>query len=192
MKIANFLIFTILGASNLWVYSYFFKKFNQGKDEYEARETQPMSAITKFIKYFQNFYGPIALIYFGFRNFYFDSIIVNSQNLLVGSSLAISGLLLMIWALRHLRENFSPCHNAKIPQKRILTGPYQYVSHPIYLANFLQFIGITIANPDLFFISALILQIIFYSFAIRDENKALDKKFSSKYRFLNTDRKSVV
>lgn len=186
MNVVNFASFFLIGACNLLVYSYFFKKFNANSPEYDKREAQTISGFTHFIRYFQKYYGPVALLYFALDCFYLNPHGPSLERLAVGLSVAVSGLLLQIWSLSHIRQQFSPCHDAKLPEERIYTGPYQYVQHPIYLANFLQFVAIAIANPRLFFFAALGLQLFFYSMAIRDENRALGKKFSDNgYRFWN-------
>lgn len=186
MNTLNFLIFALLGIANYWIYHYFFSRFNKGQQNYEARQEQPIGPITRFIRYFQNYYAPMALVYFFARCFILEGIEFKFLNIMVGSSLAAAGVALMAWALSHLKNNFSPCHAAKIPENRVKTGPYQYVSHPIYAANFMQFLGITIANPDAFFISAICIQAFFYIFAMKDENKALEKQFGRPPKFINT------
>lgn len=127
MDIIDFTSFSFMAILNFGIYHHFYLKFNKNNDEYINRKLQPISKLTKFIKYFQFYYGPIAIIYLFLRCFYFKNIFLSTSTLLllIGIFISILGLILMCWSLLHLQDNFSPCHGAKLPSKLILTGPYR-------------------------------------------------------------------
>ncbi len=187
LNILSFTVFLVLGVANYLIYFFAFRKFNKNNPNYYKRDVQNISKMTKLIYFFQNYYGIIALLYFTYFCFWATGTTFSQLGLTIGITLSVLGLMLQAWSLRHLNENFSPCHEAKVPEKRIASGPYQYVSHPIYLSNFIQFIGLYIANNSYFFLTAILVQIVFYYFSMRDENKALDAKFGKRnFSFINT------
>ena len=56
-----------------------------------------------------------------------------------GLVLAISGAALSIWSIWHLRASFSVLVEAR---RTVISGPYRYVRHPLYLGEILNILGI--------------------------------------------------
>jgi protein-S-isoprenylcysteine O-methyltransferase Ste14 len=59
----------------------------------------------------------------------------------LGAALLAAGLWLTAYALRHLRDNYSPCYDSHLPHALVTTGPYAVIRHPMYLAKLLAATG---------------------------------------------------
>jgi len=80
----------------------------------------------------------------------------NSQALLPifeDQGLRVAGMIVLIVAtvlhvnsMKHLGENYSPCFDSYRPVRLVKQGPYQYIRHPIYLANILLCPGYSMAS----------------------------------------------
>jgi protein-S-isoprenylcysteine O-methyltransferase Ste14 len=60
----------------------------------------------------------------------------------VGLLLTILGYCVSLWALWHLRGSFAILAEARSP---VISGPYRYVRHPLYLGESLSMLGLCIA-----------------------------------------------
>lgn len=65
---------------------------------------------------------------------------------IAGLFVLLAATLLHVKALRHLGDNYSPCFDAHRPFRIVRQGPYQYIRHPIYLANILLCVGYSLAS----------------------------------------------
>lgn len=54
-----------------------------------------------------------------------------------GSFMSVLGVLLSLWAKRMLGASYSPCYAAAPPARLVASGPYAFLSHPIYVGNLL-------------------------------------------------------
>ena len=63
----------------------------------------------------------------------------------LGALLVTAGLILAIYARRHLGRNWSANVTVKENHVLIRTGPYRYVRHPIYTGILLGFLGTAVA-----------------------------------------------
>lgn len=93
------------------------------------------------------------------------------------SLLPAIGMVILYKSLQHLGQEFSCCSNSLQPSKRVVSGPYKYMNHPIYFSNSLTFIGLALANLSWFSVAILIIQLAIYVSAALDESKNLDKRF---------------
>ncbi|MDI6733759.1 MAG: isoprenylcysteine carboxylmethyltransferase family protein [Planctomycetota bacterium] len=86
---------------------------------------------------------------------------VSSISLVVGLCLIVLGLFLHIWAICCLVRN----------TQLTTWGPYRFVRHPFYLANFLIDIGIcsASANPYIFGIYIILFYLIYYRRMLKEE-----------------------
>jgi protein-S-isoprenylcysteine O-methyltransferase Ste14 len=68
----------------------------------------------------------------------------SEARLLVGNAVICAGLVISLYALAHLRFNFSI-----LPEARSVTsrGPYSWVRHPVYLGEILSFAGMVLVSP---------------------------------------------
>lgn len=97
--------------------------------------------------------------------------------LLIGMAVNTLGLILLRLSLEALGENFAPCNKGALPHERVTTGPYKYVKHPIYLANFLQIAGIAVITGSLMVVAILGIFAWSVLHAIQDEEKAFRERF---------------
>lgn len=95
---------------------------------------------------------------------------------LLGSIIFAFGLSIRIWAQMHLN------YRLKTKMKLTMTGPYMYVRNPIYIANTMLFVGISIMMKLLWSIPIVILYCFFiYIFVVKYEESYLEKKYGRKY-----------
>jgi protein-S-isoprenylcysteine O-methyltransferase Ste14 len=63
----------------------------------------------------------------------------------IGVAILTVGLLVTVWARRHLGRNWSGTITVKHGHELVRSGPYRYVRHPIYSGLILALIGTAIA-----------------------------------------------
>jgi protein-S-isoprenylcysteine O-methyltransferase len=97
--------------------------------------------------------------------------------LLVGAALGAAGIALQGAALAALGAHFAACFDGLAPRERVRTGPYRWLRHPLYAANLLMMLGIVIATFNLLIAALAIVLVMFYAFAILDENRMLAERF---------------
>jgi len=98
---------------------------------------------------------------------------------LPGLAITTSGLILWIATYLALRSSLSVLPKA---QTLITTGPYQYFSHPMYVAITLTFFGLSLATGSIPGVLYTILIVIPLNFLrAKTEEKELFKKFGKKY-----------
>lgn len=92
---------------------------------------------------------------------------------LVGAALLTGSLLLMLAALRHLGESYSPCYDSHLPKVVVTSGPYSSIRHPMYLAKFLAGAGTLLLAGSLWFVptSAYLFAVTWR--AMKDEDRQL-------------------
>lgn len=70
----------------------------------------------------------------------------------VGVMLVILATVLYFESLRYLGKNYSPCFDAHLPFELVVTGPYRFVRHPMYLAKLIIVIGNFVLSGSLWFV----------------------------------------
>jgi len=98
-----------------------------------------------------------------------DSIAVRS----LGAALLASSLLITRLALRHLAENYAPCYDAHLPRALVVTGPYAWIRHPMYLAKLLAGIGTVLFSGSLWLLPSAVYLFIVTLRAVRTEEREL-------------------
>lgn len=88
----------------------------------------------------------------------------------LGIILSFSGIIFWITSYLNLGHSFGV-----IPQKqkRVRKGLYKYVNHPMYMAIFITFLGISIANASwqgLIFLNLIIVPLLFVRAYFEDKN----------------------
>lgn len=68
------------------------------------------------------------------------------QSSFVGIPLAAVGALGFIWAARSLGKSLTPYPRPRESGELIVTGPYRFIRHPIYVAGFLFFLGVGLSS----------------------------------------------
>ena len=93
-----------------------------------------------------------------------------------GGLVFLSGFLLRVWAQVHLHYRLH-CHKVLT-----LTGPYQYVRNPIYIANTLILLSLCIASELMWFLPIMLLWCMgVYHFVVRYEEAHLAGKYGEPY-----------
>lgn len=97
-----------------------------------------------------------------------------------GEAVILSGLALRFWAVRHIGTVSRTRAGRKGPLIR--TGPYALVRNPLYIANFLLWIGCTIASGLMWMLPvAVVVFGLQYGAIARWEEAALREHFGSAY-----------
>ena len=87
--------------------------------------------------------------------------------------LGAAALALLAWSLATLGENFSDCHDGRLPTTLVTDGPYRFLGHPIYVANVLLLCAITAMVLDAVMVGVTLVSAAFYLQSAREENRAL-------------------
>ena len=66
-----------------------------------------------------------------------------------GAAITLTGLLFSMWARHYLGTNWSATVSVKQDHELIISGPYQFVRHPIYTGLVIAFIGTAMAQGEL-------------------------------------------
>jgi protein-S-isoprenylcysteine O-methyltransferase Ste14 len=87
-------------------------------------------------------------------------------------AIVLTGAALRIWASRHLCKDQELC----------TSGPYAYIRHPLYAANFIIMVGLCIAANNLLVTAiALPIMVVVYAGVIAAEERKLRARFGSAY-----------
>lgn len=62
-----------------------------------------------------------------------------------GLGIAGGGIVVFVWAIGSLDQQFSEAHQARLPTELVASGPYRWIRHPIYTANLVLSIGLFVA-----------------------------------------------
>jgi protein-S-isoprenylcysteine O-methyltransferase Ste14 len=105
--------------------------------------------------------------------------IPDSLSIILGLMLVFIGLFLWVWSYLTLRSSLTVLPKAK---KLITSGPYQHLSHPMYLAMILTFLGFSLASgsiPGLLYTIFIIIPLNILR--AKKEEEKLFRKFGKKY-----------
>jgi protein-S-isoprenylcysteine O-methyltransferase Ste14 len=101
----------------------------------------------------------------------------------VGWSLVGVGGLLLLWAARALRRARTSVSPYKPTSVLVVDGPYRYSRNPIYLADALIYIGISVVIDTLWPILLLPIALaVLQQGVIAREERYLERKFGDQYR----------
>jgi protein-S-isoprenylcysteine O-methyltransferase Ste14 len=94
------------------------------------------------------------------------------SSLLVGSVIALAGLVLRLWAAGCLEKHKELC----------LTGPYRWTRNPLYLGSFVMGIGFCLASAQIWLLALfLLLFLVVYMPVIRREQLELHQAYGTSY-----------
>lgn len=97
----------------------------------------------------------------------------------VGTLLGASGIVLLYASLEALGDNYAPCDKGLLPYERVSSGPYKYLTHPMYLANILQLAGAAFLKFGPLIVAIAVVYASFIAFIAREERAALEKGIMS-------------
>jgi protein-S-isoprenylcysteine O-methyltransferase Ste14 len=100
---------------------------------------------------------------------------------ILGVILTWLGVLIAIWARRHLAENWSARVTIKVDHELIRTGPYARMRHPIYSGLVLATLGTAVAIGEWRGLLSVCLAVAAYSFKAKKEEAMLTGQFGSAF-----------
>src|SRR3989475_11570279 len=100
----------------------------------------------------------------------------------LGVALVGLGILLMIWARRHLGHYWSDKVEIKTNHQLISTGPYGRLRHPIYTGMLLGIAGTALAVGEWRGLAAFVLLLTNYVIKARKEECILPQKFGTAFQ----------
>jgi protein-S-isoprenylcysteine O-methyltransferase Ste14 len=92
------------------------------------------------------------------------------------------GLLLAVWARRHLGRNWSGEIAIKVDHKLVRSGPYRVVRHPIYTALLGMYAGSAVVFGELHALLGLAMAVFAYGRKVNLEEANLMECFGADYR----------
>jgi protein-S-isoprenylcysteine O-methyltransferase Ste14 len=90
-----------------------------------------------------------------------------------GVLIGLMGLAVSSWAIATLGPCYSPCYDARQPPYIVKTGPYRFVSHPIYLGNLIALTGLFLIGPSAWTLLAISISAVYYTIAAAAETREL-------------------
>jgi len=108
-------------------------------------------------------------------------------------TVALTGLTLRVLTVGFVPSGTSGRTTQQRADKLNTTGMYSIVRHPLYLANFLVFLGLALAlKSAMFTLVAVIAYVIFYERIILAEEDFLDSIFSEQFREWATKTPTII
>jgi len=98
-----------------------------------------------------------------------------------GLVIEFSGLLLAIWARRHLGRNWSGEITIKVEHELIRSGPYRILRHPIYTGLLMMYAGVLLVTGEWLALIGFVLVGLAYWRKVRLEEANLNTAFGAKY-----------
>lgn len=96
---------------------------------------------------------------------------------ILGSVMILAATMFYFWSLKHLGNNYSPCYDSHMPDDLVISGPYRFIRHPMYLAKLLLCFGTFILNGSLWWLIPCIYLTFDMARSIRKEEAYLLKSF---------------
>jgi protein-S-isoprenylcysteine O-methyltransferase Ste14 len=91
----------------------------------------------------------------------------------IGFLILYLSMALYFWSLRHLGDNYSPCYDSYLPTGLVMSGPYKYIRHPMYLAKIFVGVGTVIVSGSLWFVLPTLYLVIDTSLSMFREERCL-------------------
>ena len=110
----------------------------------------------------------------------------------VGLTIALLGVVFMIWARQHLGLYWSGTITLKEGHRLIRTGPYRFVRHPIYSGFVLAIAGSGLAQGNLRGLLAIAIAVTAYARKIRLEESWLAAHFGEEYARFQREVRALI
>ncbi|MDR3774013.1 MAG: isoprenylcysteine carboxylmethyltransferase family protein [Terracidiphilus sp.] len=101
--------------------------------------------------------------------------------LAAGMAVSTLGLVLCIWARRHLGRNWSGNITIKVGHQLIRSGPYRLLRHPIYTGILTMYAGTAIVSGSTLALVGLAMALFAYARKLRLEEASLRVAFPADY-----------
>ena len=98
-----------------------------------------------------------------------------------GLLLQLSGLVLALWARRHLGRNWSAVVAIKVDHSLVQSGPYRLVRHPIYTAMLAMAAGTAVVSGSVHGLLGVALMAVAYARKIPMEEQGMGETFGDAY-----------
>lgn len=98
-----------------------------------------------------------------------------------GCGVEVLGLLLAVWARRHLGRNWSGEISIKVGHELIRTGPYKMLRHPIYTGLLTMYAGTAVVSGTWLAVVGLVIGVFAYWRKVRMEEVNLRAEFGEDY-----------
>lgn len=115
---------------------------------------------------------PVVLPVIGLRIKGFLGIIIQT----LGGIGVLLGLVLHIWARRHLQHFYTERVEVQPDHRVIETGPYAVVRHPVFTSFFLLAYGVFLINPAITTLLIVIYTVWAFTASAKEEEKLLSEK----------------
>jgi protein-S-isoprenylcysteine O-methyltransferase Ste14 len=99
----------------------------------------------------------------------------------IGGMVQVLGLLLAVWARRHLGRNWAAEVRIGVDHELVRTGPYRWIRHPIYTAMLTMFLGTAIASSQYHALLGVAILFVAYIRKTRLEEEILSRTFPTDY-----------
>lgn len=111
-----------------------------------------------------------------------SSIYLHPYLRLFGLVVGISGLLLLVLAIRSLGKNFFATVQLRKNHELVKTGPYRYSRHPMYISFVLMWICFFLVSSNWFIgLTGVLTYIIIFLFRVPKEERMLRERFGIEY-----------
>jgi protein-S-isoprenylcysteine O-methyltransferase Ste14 len=170
MNVVTFVLMSGLVLAQFWLY-----RRHERKHPPPPRAPYPVSRLTRWFGVARLPLYAAGFIHLGVYRLLLRPDGPDLVAFAAGFGLALAGVALIGWALHALGDNFSACNRGAMPAKRVVSGPYRVLRHPIYVGNLMLVGGVVIVAPGAPIYAVLALLAVFYVAAARDENRALER-----------------
>jgi len=100
----------------------------------------------------------------------------------IGVVVAISSFPLFAWAIRALGEQFSPRLQVTEKHKLVTSGPYRWIRHPMYTAEFVFYFGLAVESANWVVALAILIGPALLYARVSKEEAMLIERFGDEYR----------
>ena len=168
-----------------WIASVIYERATE-----RTKETKKRVPSTGFVFFFLLFF---MLTPIGFAG-PLGSLCLPSSNVLKASGLLVTagGVVLAIWARRHLGSNWSGVPSLKVGHTLVSDGPYSMVRYPIYTRILFGMVGSTLVLGTYGSLLVLVLSTAIVGVRIRQEEGLMEDEFGEAYRDYRRRTKTII
>jgi len=104
----------------------------------------------------------------------------------IGIAVGVAGLMVRIWSMRVLGQDYTRSLRTRETQSVVDSGPYRLVRHPGYLGSILVWVGSRLAVNWLVAAMTALVLLLVYAYRIHAEERMLVDHFGDAYREYTT------